>query len=216
MKQLRLLRAAFAGLVLIASMQAQALAEEFSFAELNRNYSNLVTQLDPIEVGPASVLVRSPEHVLRLVTHSARLGAASEGGIDAVLTVEIQGSGLIEADISMTGLNTTVYDALVVPRQTIEVRGRLSIASDESSYVIRALELQPSIKVRIQSELATRLFKICRPMGLVLVALDCRTLEQSLTDLEVPLPRDQAFYLEHSELSSAERAELDRFLDALE
>ncbi len=201
-------------LALLAS--APLVAEEFVFPALNRNYTNLVSELDPIEVGPAMVVVRSPEHVLRLVSHSAQLEAASDGGLDAVLTVEIQGSGQIEADISMTGLNTTVHDALVVPRQTIEVRGRLSVANGEQSYVIRALELQPTISVRIQSELATRLFKICRPMGLVLVALDCRELERSLTQLEVPLPSDRAFYFEYAELSAAERARFERFLDTAE
>ena len=208
----------FAGLLTILSLlpSSAVLAEDFSFGALNRNYTNLVSVLDPIEVGPATVVVRSPEHVLHLVSHSAQLAPAAAGGIDALLTVEIQGSGQIDADISMTGLNTTVHDALVVPRQTIEVRGRLSVATDEQAYVIRALELQPTIQIRIQSELATRLFKICRPMGLVLVALDCRELERSLTDLEVPLPTDRAFYLEFAELSADERARLDRFLDTAE
>lgn len=193
-----------------------AQAEEFSFAALNRNYKDLVQQLEPFQVGPASVLVRSPQHVLRLVSHSARLTPSAAGGLDAVLRVEFQGSGQIEADIEMTGLDTTVKDALVVPRQSIEVRGRLSVAQTEGGFLVRALELQPSIQVQIESELAARLFRICRPMGLVLVSLDCRELERSLTLLDVPLPKDESFFLADEEIGPAEREALIRFLDLAE
>lgn len=191
-------------------------AEEFSFAALNRNYRDLVQELEPFQVGPASVLVRSPQHLLRLVSHSASLSPASAGGLDALLRVEFQGAGQIEADIEMTGLNTTVRDALVVPRQIVEVRGRLSVAQTEGGFLVRAIELQPSIQVQIESELAARLFRICRPMGLVLVSLDCRELERALTQLDVPLPQDESFFLADEEISAEERAALLRFLDLAE
>ena len=191
-------------------------AEEFSFAALNRNYEDLVQELEPFEVGPATVLVRSPQHLLRLVSHSARLTPSAAGGLDALVRVEFQGAGRIEADIAMTGLNTTVRDALVVPRQTIEVRGRLSVAQTEGGFVVRALALQPSIQVQIESELAARLFRICRPMGLVLVSLDCRELERALTLLDVPLPQNESFFLADEEVSPSEREALVRFLDLAE
>lgn len=191
-------------------------AEDFAFAALNRNYRDLVQELEPFQVGPASVLVRSPQHVLRLVSHSASLSPAAAGGLDALLRVEFQGSGQIEADIEMTGLNTTVRDALVVPRQIVEVRGRLSVAQTEGGFLVRAIELQPSIQVQIESELAARLFRICRPMGLVLVSLDCRELERALTRLDVPLPQDESFFLADEEISADERAALLRFLDLAE
>lgn len=191
-------------------------AEEFSFAALNRNYKDLVQELEPFQVGPATILVRSPQHLLRLVSHSARLTPSAAGGLDALLRVEFQGSGQIEADIDMTGLDTTVRDALVVPRQVLEVRGRLSVAQTEGGFLVRALELQPSIQVQIESELAARLFRICRPMGLVLVSLDCRELERALTLLDVPLPQNESFFLADEEISPAEREALIRFLDLAE
>lgn len=202
--------------LLVASGGNPLLAEEFSFGALNRNYKDLVQELEPFQVGPASILVRSPQHVLRLVSHSARLIPSAAGGLDALLRVEFQGSGQIEADIEMTGLDTTVRDALVVPRQVLEIRGRLSVAQTEGGFLVRALELQPSIQVQIESELAARLFRICRPMGLVLVSLDCRELERSLTQLDVPLPQNESFFLADEEISAAEREALIRFLDLAE
>ncbi len=205
------------GLLLLAVLASAgpALSEELSFARLNRTYTDVVSVLEPVEMGPARVTLRSPQNVVNLISHLARASASPLGGIDVVLVVEFQGSGLIEADVVMTGVDTTIKDALVVPRQSLEIRGRASVAKDETGYVVRAIELQPNVVVRIQSELASRLFRICRPMGLVLVSLDCRELERSLTMVEVALPQDQSFTLEFAELSDEERAAFDRFLDRL-
>lgn len=188
---------------------------EFEFSQLNRSYDDVVDELAPVMVGPATVQLRTPSHTLQIHRHAARLVKGTAEGLGAALTLEVSGRGSIEADVSMGSVRTQLNDELTLPRQEISVVGRVSIASGEEGYVIRTLELPASVTVRIESRLARQLFLLCRPMGLVLVNMDCEALEDSLSNVSVPLPAaGSAYVLPYDELTAEERVAFERFLDA--
>ena len=189
-------------------------ALEMSFRRLDRTYEALVDELAPIEIGPARVRLRSPEHSLRVLRHRAALAPAEEGGHDVALEVSFSGSGRVEADVEMGAVASHLADDLVVPEQTLKLEGRAGIARIESGYVVTVLEVPEAVSVKIQSRLAGRLVGLCRPMTLVLVSLDCVALEQALGSITVPLPAPGSEYLlPFSEIDADERARFDAYLD---
>lgn len=189
--------------------------ESFQFTPLNRTYTEFATELAPVTVGPALVELSSPDHTLVVHSHLATLRPAGAGLWDAILTLTFSGAGELVADVSMGRIRQQLRDQLTAPRQSVTVEARLSIAAGETGYLVRVLDLRPEVvAVEIDSRLARRLFVLCRPMGLVLVGLECRALEQSLSRVEVALPAaGEAYELPYAELTAEERAAFDRYLD---
>lgn len=201
-----LVAAGFAGMLLAGA------GIDLSFRRLDRTYEAIVDQLAPIELGPAKVSLRSPQHSLRVLSHLARLTPDGDGHRVA-LEVSFEGSGRVEADVVMGAVASQLADDLVIPRQTLRLEGRVGIARGEGGYVVTALELPATTSVRIQSRLAGRLVGLCRPMALVLVSLDCGALEQALSVVSVPLPEPgTAYLLPDIEIEADERARFDAYL----
>lgn len=187
---------------------------EMSFRSLDRTYEALVDELAPIEIGPARVRLRSPEHSLRILRHRATLVPSKAGGHDVALEVSFSGSGRVEADVEMGAVASQLADDLVVPEQTLVLEGRAGISRTEEGYQVTVLAVPESVSVKIQSRLAGRLVGLCRPMALVLVSLDCVALEQALGSITVPLPAPGSEYvLPFSEVDADERARFDAYLD---
>ncbi|REJ74614.1 MAG: hypothetical protein DWQ36_16020 [Acidobacteria bacterium] len=207
--------AAAGGAAAALAQRSSVQVERFEFSRLDRSYDSIVDELAPVQVGPATVLLRSPSHRLDLHGHQVELVRGSAGdGLGAVLTLDVSGSGLLEADVSLGTVRSQLADELVLPRQEIRVVGRISVARGEEGYLVRPLELPEQIEVRIESRLARQLFVICRPMTLVLVNMDCVELERSLSRIRVPLPAaGDAYLLPYAEVSEAERLAFERFLD---
>jgi hypothetical protein len=189
---------------------------DLSFRRLDRTYVAVVDQLAPIEIGPAKVALRSPDHSLRILRHLAQLAPDPAGGHRIVLEVTFEGRGRVEADVVMGAVASQLADDLVIPHQTLRLEGRAAISRSPDGYQVTALELPESIDVQIQSRLAGRLVGLCRPMALVLVSLDCAALEQALSVVTVPLPEPGAEYLlPFAEVEADERARFDAYLDQL-
>jgi hypothetical protein len=189
---------------------------ELSFRRLDRTYQSIVEQLAPIEIGPAHVSLRSPDHSLRILRHLARLTPDGTGGHRVALEVTFEGQGRVEADVVMGAVASQLADDLVIPEQTLALEGRVSIARDPEGYRVTALELPETATVQIQSRLAGRLVGLCRPMALVLVSLDCAALELALSSVAVPMPEPGAEYLlPAAEVEPDERALFDAYLDGV-
>lgn len=185
----------------------------FQFERLNRTYSSFVRDFAPVEIGPAVVTLSSPEHSLTLVRHAARLQRLPHGGFELELELELTGRGAIDADVNWGRMRNRISDQLEVPVQTLVLRGRVLISKGADGYQIEAQASDPDVLVRIESQLGGRLVRLCHPMALVLVSLDCVALEEALTRIRVPLPRPgETFVLPYDELTEKERASLDDFL----
>jgi hypothetical protein len=207
-------RRAVLGLVLAVLGAANpASATTFTFERLNRVFESVVDELAPVQVGPAHVVLRSPEHAFTLRRHLAELKPGAGGEHSIQLELAFSGWGVLEADVTMGTLSTRLSDRVVVPDQSLAISGRAVVARTDGGYLITPTVLPPSISVRIESQLARRLFSLCRPMGLVLVNLDCQALEAALTAIDVPLPAPgQSYLLPDEELTDLDRQGLDLYL----
>ncbi len=191
-----------------------AVAEEtFVFQKLNREYTEFVQDLAPVNVGAARVLLSSPQHSITLIRNHTVLHPAPEGGHFATVDLRLGGTGTLNAQVEMGSVSTTLTDQLALPAQGLVLKGRVAITREPEGLWIRVLELPQSVTVRIESRLARQLFTLCRPMALVLVSLDCVVLEESLTNLEVPLPEPgESYLLPLEELTAKEAAALEQYL----
>lgn len=197
-----------------APAQAEGGVRTVSFERLNRVYEELIEDLSLIRIGPAEVALRSPEHSLTVSRHAATLVAGDDGVFETELELEIAGSGQIAADVVIGSLESQLTQELVVPSQTLRLEGAIAIRRDEEGYWIRTERMPPTTQVRIESELGTQLFTVCRQMALVLVSLDCEAIERAVTLISVPLPEAGGEYLIALEdTTPEERRDFDRLLD---
>ena len=184
-----------------------------SFERLNRVYERLIDDLAPVSIGPAEIMLRSPEHALTVSHHAATLRPLEGGVFEVALELEIAGSGRIDADVTIGSLESRLSQELAVPRQTLLLVGAITIRRAEEGYWITTERMPEAARVRIESELGTQLFTVCRQMALVLVSLDCDAIERAVTLIVAPLPEAGAEYLIGLEdTTREEREDLDRFL----
>ena len=214
------IRLAVASLVLalpVAPAPAQDATETraVSFERLNRVYEGLIDDLTPVQIGPAEVLLRSPEHALTVSRHEATLRPGDDGVFETTLQLELAGSGRIDADITIGSLESRLSQELTVPRQTLHLEGAIKVRRSSEGYWITTVRMPEAAQVRIESELGTQLFSVCRQMALVLVSLDCDAIERAVTVIHAPLPEAGGEYLIAMEDTTAEeRRDFDRFLRA--
>ncbi len=188
-------------------------ARVVSFERLNRVYERLIDDLIPVSIGPAEVMLRSPEHSLTVTRHSATLRPLEGGVFDVALELEIAGSGRIDADVTIGSLESRLSQELTVPRQTLFLEGAITVRRTKEGYWITTERMPEAAQVRIESELGTQLFTVCRQMALVLVSLDCDAIERAVTLIRAPLPEAGGEYLIGLEdATEAEREDFDRFL----
>lgn len=213
-------RLAVASLVLAlaaapAPAQDETEARVVSFERLNRVYESLIDDLTPVQIGPAEVLLRSPEHALTVSRHEATFRPGDDGVLETVLELELAGSGRIDADITIGSLESRLSQELTVPRQTLRLEGAIRVRRSGEGYWITTVRMPEAVQVRIESALGTQLFSVCRQMALVLVALDCDAIERAVTLIRAPLPEAGGEYLIAMEDTTAEeRRDFDRFLRA--
>ena len=96
---------------------------EFRFERLDRTYEAFITELAPVEIGPALVELSSPEHSLTLVRHLARMEPLGKGEFLVDLEVRFGGAGTLEADVTFGRIESHLTDQLAVPCRHSRCRG---------------------------------------------------------------------------------------------
>jgi hypothetical protein len=198
--------------LLVAATPAPPAERGIELAFLNQTYTDLDADLAPIQEGPLSVRLSSPSHRVTLHRNRLVLTPRADGDPDAWVGAEFEGAGDLVADLQGGTVGTQLRDRVVVPRQSVQMRGKLRVARDAEGYRLRVLEAPPSVPVRIRSDLIDRCVGICKGLGLLAV-VDCGRLERALSTVRVPIPSEQAILrLPRERLSETDRAYLDRFV----
>lgn len=198
--------------LLVAAAPAPPAERGIELAYLNDTYTDLDADLAPIQEGPLSVRLSSPSHRLTLHRNRLVLTPSAERDPNAWVEAEFEGAGDLVADLQGGTVGTQLRDRVVVPRQSVQLRGKLRVERDAESYQLRVLEAPPSVPVRIRSGLIDRCVAICRGLGLLAV-VDCGRLERALSTVQVPIHSDQAaLRIPRDRLSETDRAYLDRFV----
>jgi hypothetical protein len=185
----------------------------WEFPRLNRTYSAFIEELAPVEVGAARILLSSPDHSLTLLRHRARLRPDGDGGHHTRLEVEFSARGRIDAAITFGRVQGQLHDDVVVPLQSTVLEGRVALRRGEDGYVVTTLALPQQMTVAIESELGSRLVSLCHQFALVLIQLDCQTLETALTSVTVSLPPPgESYLLPDAELTDEDRKSIESYL----
>jgi hypothetical protein len=181
-------------------------------AYLNRTWTDLGAEGIPVDEGPLSVRLRSPEN--RVTVHRNRLALAARetGDPDARIEVELEGEGRLVADVGGGRFATTFTDRVAAPRQSVRVAGRARVTRDAEVYHLTLVDGPASAPLRIRSGAIDEVLRFCRDVGW-LAKLDCERLRGSLSTVHVPLgDRERTLDLPQERLSAEERAYLDRFV----
>jgi hypothetical protein len=190
-------------------------ADEFSFPALNKSYKDLVSDFVPVRQGPVTLTLSSPSQTLTIRGNRAVVTPRADGTFDGRVELDIMGKGFLAGDIDWNGTGTRLQDELILVPQTVVLEGRARIARATGGYNITALSLPADVKVRITSKLSVELVNWCdRASLLPFSGLDCRSLENSLSEVTVPLPAaGEGYFLSDAEIGPAERQRLDALLE---
>jgi hypothetical protein len=184
----------------------------FEFTAFNRDYTDLASDIAPIELTGITVQLESPASRLTVFTNRLRLTPRAGGSFDAELWLTFGGSGTLLADIRMGNVPSRLEDELVVPRQTRQLKLRARIARDAAGYLVTTEAMPEALSVVIESRLGGNLVTLCRNLGLLL-GLPCDSLERSFSEVSVPLPPAGETYLVELDQVGPEGArQLDDYL----
>jgi hypothetical protein len=207
------------GVALFALVALPALADPpasdpggIQIGYLNRTWTDLAGEASPVDEGPLSVRLRSPEN--RITVHRNRLALAPRAGgdPDARIEAEFEGEGRLVAEVGDGRFATTFTDRVTAPRQSVRVAGRVRVTRDAGAYRVTLVEGPASAPVEIRSEAIRRVLGLCEEIGW-LAALDCGRLRGRLSTVHLPLGDDRrTLRLPRERLGAAERAYLDRFV----
>lgn len=202
--------------ILAVTTEARGAESTFSFPSLERSYHDVADELAPVQQGPLTLRLRSPSNVVLVESHRVRLEPLGDGQFRGRLELTVRGGGELVGEADVAGMVTPVRDRLVLPRQRFEVPGRVVIESRPSGFAITPLELPSRLEVLIQSQLGNRLVGWCEQLGLLMLpALECGELEDSVTRVLVPLPSPgETLLLPFELLTEEERGRLEAFLGA--
>jgi hypothetical protein len=208
-----LLAALAASLSLAAAPRA---ARELKLEKMNRVYSDLVGELAPLAAGPVAVRLSSPRQVVSVRDHTARLTPTGGGRFEGTLEIDLLGKGELVADLDLGGSVQRMTDELILPPQRVTLEGAARLARVEGGYRIVTERMPARVPVEIRSRLINQIVSACEGAALLsLGAIECESLTAALERPAIPLPAAGGeYFLADAELTEADRAELDRLIDA--
>lgn len=193
-----------------ACAASQALYQ-FELGGLNRSYPQPVGELPPILLDPLAIRWRSPDAVVELVSHRARLWERPDGKFDGEVEAEFQGRGTLILDFEGLGLAQRLTDAVEIPRQRVRLPGTVRLEKVPSGYRVRAEGVPQRVQIELRSRLVDQALQLCRGAAvLTFGALDCNELARSMTRPAVALPSEFETTIPEADLLPSDRIALDR------
>lgn len=210
----RRFRSALAVLALATLLSPPLAAEEIELAFLNTSFENLDSAITPVEEGPFTIRFSSPRHRLTVHRNRLRTTPLAPGLVDAEIEVELEGNGILHADVEGGGVENRFTDAVVAPRQTVRSTSVVRLERDEGGYLVTLVEPGPPVAFEISSAVGGEIVGICRVFALLpLFDLGCERLERALGIALVPLPEPGTrLLLPAGLLNEAERGFFDRLI----
>lgn len=185
-----------------------------SFPSLNRTYHMDGSEIEPVRQGRVTVHLSSPANTLVVKGHSVELQPLADGSYRSRVVLDLLGKGDLVArfEAGEGGASSPMRDEIVVPRQTLDLEGRVRFRRVPSGWEVTALELPREVKVDIRSRLGNSLVATCEQLAAFL-GLDCTGLDRGLSRVDVPLPDPgSVFLLEEADLTDEETRLLDAYL----
>lgn len=186
--------------------------ETIELAFLNGDYTELDAHLRPVEQGPLTIHLSSPEHQLTVHRNHLTFTPDGSGAYASTVEVELEGEGKLFADVEGVGMSSRFEDDVEAPRQVLKVVGKVRLERTEGGYQVTLVEAPTASRIEIKSGVIRQIVDFCRALdGLPLISLDCPAVEIALTRQEVPMPKaGEQFFLADDRMSDEERAFFDR------
>ena len=183
------------------------------FGSLNGTYRFDDAEIEPVRQGPVTIHLSAPRSSLVLQEHRVTLDPLGDGTHRAAVSLRLLGRGDLVADlVTPAGGSSRLEDLVVLPRQTVDVEGRVRFQRVPGGWDVTALALPEAVEVDIQSRLAGSLVTLCSQLA-VFLGMDCDGLDRSLSRVEVPLPPPgTVFHLPAGDLTAEEVARLEGYL----
>ena len=212
MTWIRLSTLVVAGLGLAAV--ARAADVDITFSLLNKTYTDLVGEVEPVVQGPLTVRPSSPKNALTLRDNRLHLHPEGDGVFSGRLELDILGKGWLVADVDAAGLETRFQDELLVPPQTLRFDGKVKLERVPGGYRATAVETPRHFEVALQSKVVTSFLSWCDSASSVPFAhIECAGLEHGLTHVSLPLQGVGAtYFVADTDLTPAERQQLDALI----
>ncbi len=203
-----------AGLALGATGVAVAADTDLRFTLLNKTYTDLVGEVEPVVQGPLTVRPSSPKNALTLRDNRLHLHPEGNGVFSGRLELDIMGKGWLVADVEAAGLESRFQDELLVPPQTLHFDGKVRLERVPGGYRATALETPRRFEVALQSKAVTSFLSWCDSASSVPFArIDCTGLEHGLTHVALPLQGAGAtYFIADTDLTPEERQQLDALI----
>lgn len=201
--------------LLVPTVVSAAAAEPrlFELDSLNGTYSMDGSNIEPVRQGPITIHLSSPANTLVIRGHSLELDPVGDGTYRSKVAVDFLGKGSLVARFETdAGTSSQLEDELVVPRQTLNLDGRVRFDRVPAGWEVTALELPREARIDIRSRLANSLVTLCGQLAAFL-GFDCDGLDASLSQVRVNLPEPgSVFFLEAADLTPEEVDRLDSYL----
>lgn len=195
------------------TLAAAAGPADFTFQKLNRTYTDFVPELEEVREGGVVVKLASPTQALVLRDHRIHLVPGADGVFDGSLELDIQGKGLVIADVDFGPLEERFNEDVIVPPQTVRLDGKIRMRRVEGGYAIDPVQIPSKVSVAVQSKTINSILALCDQAAILsLGSIECDGLESALTRPTMPIPAGETFTLQDSELTDADRAALDALL----
>lgn len=198
----------------LPALGADPRTEVLELDRLERTYENLAPDMAPVESGPVTILLSSPQHRLDLTDARLALTPVGDGSHQILLDLEFSGAGTVIADFSMNETGSRLADNLIVPAQRRTVSARVRFERTETAFLVTTEELQPTFEVEIESRVGRQLVTACRPLAMLgLLRISCDGLEQSISSAVIPMPEvGETYVVEVEQISPEIAAQLDAYL----
>jgi len=193
---------------------ARAADTDMTFTLLNKTYTDLVGEVEPIEQGALTIRPSSPKNALTLRDNRLHLHPEGNGVFSGRLELDVLGKGWLVADVEAAGLETRFQDELLVPPQTLRFDGKVKLERVPGGYRATAIETPRHFEVALQSKVVASFLSWCDSASSVPFAhIECAGLEHDLTHVALPLQGAGAtYFLADAELTPAEREQLDALI----
>jgi len=200
-------------LALLAQPAPDEAAIELAF--LKGTFAGAETEARPIERGSLKIRVSSPSYELEVYRNLFTFVRAEEGLLDAAVEAELEGGGQLVARIEAAGSVTPFTDELTLPRQVLEIEGKIRLERTEGGYTVTLVELPETVELEVRSRALEQIDAACTALAaLPFVPVNCSGLASALSRARLPLPEPgETIFLDAAKLTGEERAFFDRLAD---
>lgn len=201
-------------LVVGGRLAAAPLGIDLRFERLNGVYEDLEADVEPIQSGPVTIRLSSPEHRLELKSHEVRISPDSGDRHKLWATVRFSGTGSLIADLDFGGIPAAFEDQVEFPDQQVQIEAKVRIEVVESGFEVTAEELPRFVNIEMKSRLGGELVEWCKRLALFVAGdAGCSELDERLSRPRLPLPAPGASHLvSFEELTAEERARIELYL----